>query len=216
MGKLSKADVLAADPTTLNETDKGRLDVWLSKGEVSTFVPQSGTEKVDYALSKAFEEPEKDLEVDFGEIETTLIPPAPPEPPIEEVQEPQMDEDPGPPELKSIEEVQENGEPNQPPLELTPEIEQEAIAKTKAQQEELLDIAKHNVKKVDNKVNNWVVLAKEQNDVMAFDFTTKAMKVGKRGVLVCVKETINSNVTLGIEYIPNAVLAEVDGKWQLT
>lgn len=115
--------------------------------------------------------------------------------------------------IEIIEEVEETGTFNAPPLELTKEVEAEIMAK-QLQDDEKRKETKSNTEEFTNGKNEWKLINKVYNNVLGWEHTTMAMRVGTRGVIVHVKEALDQKVNSTSTYIDNGKLVQdKDGKW---
>lgn len=151
-------------------------------------------------------EPEETLGDDDAPVKT----------PPEELRDGNPEELDGPKEPEEIKELP--GEDNQPPLEMTEKLKEEILDKVGVEDTYIQKVRSQS-QHFGNGKNDWKLINKTFNNALDYNFTTFAMKVGTRGVVVCTIEALNAKTNMSTVYIDNGKLEEevIDGetKWVL-
>jgi hypothetical protein len=106
------------------------------------------------------------------------------------------------------------GEKDAPPLEMTDDLLEELTAEEKLK-EEAQEETRSQTQHYTNGVNEWVLIAKTYNNILAYEHVTTAMEVAG-GCLVCVKEAIGQKMHSTVTFVPGIRLTEQKEQFYLT
>lgn len=101
------------------------------------------------------------------------------------------------------------GDANLPPMEMSQE-DFDALIQKEEKNRTHLEQVRNASKHYGNGENEWKLIQKTYNNELGYQHMTMAMKLGTRGILVCVIQGLDHHHVMSTEFIPNGQLVQID------